>query len=99
MSTIVQFDIIRPTDGPPYMDHRSIYIRGWMNFHMLTSFLYDEKEISTLLLRCEGDVITLEIWEDTDDHTTWLDYNILDPDFDPESKADWRNLKILKLLN
>jgi hypothetical protein len=99
MSAIIQFDIIRPPDGiSPIVDYRSVYIRGWINFFMVDHFLSSEKEMSTLFSGYEYDTMTLEIWEDTDDYTTWLDWEILDPDFDPESTSDIRNHKISKVL-
>lgn len=65
------------------VDPNSIYIGGWFNWNLVNDFLFGEKEQSNLPELIDGMPenvpfeIELEVWEDSDDYRSWLDFKVI----------------------
>lgn len=81
MKTIIQFDIFKVGEKSLYTDPQSIYIKGYFNWNLVNEFLTDEEAYLRYLgedLKVgEMKTMTCEIWEDSDDYRTWIDYKEL----------------------
>ena len=87
--TIIQFDIFKVGENSLYTDPVSFYIKGFFNWNLVNEFLTDEEAYLRYLgedLKVgEMKTMTCEIWEDSDDHRTWIDYKELPADFELEA--------------
>jgi hypothetical protein len=83
MKTTIQFDIIKVDENGKiftYLSSNKIFIDGWVNIHLLNEFLSSDDYLSELTEDIEirnTKTMTLEIWEDSDDYRSWLDYKII----------------------
>lgn len=78
MKTIIQFDLFKVGEKSLYIDPTNLYINGRFNQVLLDDFLTNEEDYLSFLgadLEVGGvKTMTLEIWEDSDDYKTWLDW-------------------------
>ena len=88
MKTIVQFDLIKLGENSFCVDPNEIYVKGFFNLNMLNEFLTDEenylKYIREDLEEGKPKTTIVEIWEDSDDYRTWIDYKLLPDDYEVE---------------
>ena len=86
MKTIVQFDLIKLGENSFCVDPIGIYIKGYFNLNMLNELLTDEESYLRYMREDleEGKPkrTTIEVWEDSDDYRTWLDFKTLPDDFE-----------------
>jgi hypothetical protein len=89
MKTIIQFDLFKADEKSFFTDPTSMYIKGYFNWVMVNELLTDEEAYLSYLgedLKVgEMKTVTLEIWEDSDDYRSWLDYKELPTDFEVEA--------------
>lgn len=87
--TIIQFDIFKVGENSLYTDPVSLYIKGFFNWNLVNEFLTNEEAYLRYLgedLKVgEMKTMTCEIWEDSDDYRTWIDYKELPTDFEVEA--------------
>jgi len=84
-NTIVQFDLIRLGENDYCTDPTSAYVFGYINLLMLEELMNNPDYINNMsdgLKIGECRTVTLEVWEDSDDDHTWLDYRLLPEDYD-----------------
>ena len=85
MKTIVQFQIIKLGDKDYLTDPNTLYVFGFINFNMLQELLTSIEylgEIGESFKMHEPKTVTLQVWEDSDDFKTWLDYEIMPDDYE-----------------
>ena len=81
-NTILKFELIRNGENEFTVDPRSVFLNGYFHWFMLNDFLFEGK-VSCLsdigedmeIGSCHG--FELEIWEDSDDYSEWIDYKII----------------------
>lgn len=83
-NTVIEFDLIKVGENNLYTDPANIYIEGWINWDLLNEFLTDVESYLCYLGKDlkvgEMKTVRCEIWEDSDDDRTWLDYKELPTD-------------------
>lgn len=87
MKTIIQFEIVKLSENNFVIDPKAIYVRGWFNHNLLNELLTSENYLNDLGEGMEEDktkTMTLEIWEDSDDYRSWIDYKVLPDGFEVE---------------
>lgn len=88
MKTIIQFEIVKLSENNFVIDPTAIYIRGWFNHNMLNELLTSENYLNDLgegMEEGKTKTMTLEIWEDSDDYRSWIDYKVLPDEFEVEA--------------
>lgn len=85
MKTIVQFDLIRLGKKDYCTDPNTLYVFGFINFNMLEKLMTSEDYLNDMVDNLEvgkPKTVTMEVWEDSDDYRTWLDYKMLPDDYE-----------------
>lgn len=85
MNTIVQFDLIRIGDNDYCTDPYSLYVFGFINFNMLEELMTSEHYLNDMVENLEigkPKTVTMQVWEDSDDYRTWLDYKLMPDDYE-----------------
>lgn len=82
--TIVQFDLIKLSEESYCVDPYSLYVFGFINYNLLKDLLTDLNYLTEMKVEILNipKTISLKVWEDSDDFRTWLDFEILDDDFE-----------------
>ena len=81
--TKLTFEMIK-LDDDFIVDPNSIFINGWIpNWKHLEEFLFEKKDsnLSELIEDIESGKmyqVELEVWTDSDDFGSWIDYRVLD---------------------
>lgn len=87
MKTITQFEIVKLSENNFVVDPNAIYVRGVFNLNMLNELFTDKNYLNDLgegMEEGKTKTMTLEIWKDSDDYRSWLDYKILPDDYEVE---------------
>ena len=85
MKTIVQFELIRLSDDKYCIDPSTLYVFGYINFNMLEQLITSADYLNDMIENLEigkSKTVTMQVWEDSDDYRTWLDYNLLPDDYE-----------------
>ena len=85
MKTIVQFDLIRLGENDYYTDPSTLYVFGFINFNMLKELMTSADYLNDMVEKLEIEkpkTVTIEVWEDSDDYRTWLDYKLMPDDYE-----------------
>ena len=85
MKTIVQFDLIRLGENDYYTDPSTLYVFGFINFNMLEELMTSADYLNDMVEKLEIEKpknVTIEVWEDSDDYRTWLDYKLMPDDYE-----------------
>ena len=85
MKTIVQFDLIKLGENNYVTDPASLYVFGFINQNMLEELMTSPDYLNDMVEGLEtGELktVTMEVWEDSDDYRTWLDYKLLPDDYE-----------------
>lgn len=70
-------------DDDYIIDPNSIFINGWLpNWQILEEFLFkkEDSNLPEIIENIESGKmyqIELEIWEDSDDYNTWIDFKVI----------------------
>ena len=84
-NTIIQFDLFKYSESQYGIDPNSFYMFGFCKLPLLDDFLRDNNESLTDIWgndQSQFQTVTLEIWEDSDDDHTWLDWKRLPDDYE-----------------
>ena len=83
--TILEFELIRHSGDDYLVDPVGVFINGWFNWRIVEEFLFPKDKETNHLAEIEEKIqsgeswrIKLEIWEDSDDYTSWIDYKVLE---------------------
>jgi len=85
MKTIVQFDLIKLGENNYVTDPTSLYVFGFINQNMLEELMTSPDYLNDMvddLETGERKTVTMQVWEDSDDYRTWLDYKLLPDDYE-----------------
>lgn len=85
MKTIVQFDLIRLGENDYCTDPNTLYVFGFINFNMLEELMTSADYLNDMVENLEigkPKTVTMEVWEDSDDYRTWLDYKLMPDDYE-----------------
>ena len=85
MNTIVQFELIRLGDNDYCIDPSTLYVFGFINFYMLEQLTTSADYLNNMIENLEigkSKTVTMQVWEDSDDYRTWLEYELLPDDYE-----------------
>ena len=83
--TIVQFDLIKLGEKDFCTDPNTLYVFGYINFNMLEELMTSPDYLNDMCENIEigkPKEITMEVWVDSDDFRTWLDYKLLPDNYE-----------------
>lgn len=82
--TKVIFDLIKLEENNLIVDPNSICVNGYFKWYLLDEFLFEGfpnddyvEEFFDKMKEGECYEVEIEVWEDSDDDNTWIDYKIL----------------------
>lgn len=92
--TIIEFEVIKYSENGYTVDPTTLYVNGHINFielqKMVTDLDYLKEDIIDIGIG-KSKVITMEVWEDSDDFKTWMDYRLITEDTCKFNKGRWYN--------